>query len=133
MAVLQFAFDHFDDNPHKPHNITADRVAYTGTHDNDTTIGWFNGLDAAMQERVLHDLKISGTEEVADALIDTALGSSANLAIIPLQDLLRLGSEGRMNTPGTMENNWRWQFSWPQLTAELTESLRRRIKATKRQ
>ncbi len=132
MAVLQFAFDHFDDNPHKPHNITNDRVVYTGTHDNDTTRGWFSELDSTTQERVLHELKITEAERVVDALIDTALGSAANLAIIPLQDLLQLGSESRMNRPGTMENNWRWQFSWSQLTAELAASLRQRSKAANR-
>lgn len=132
MSVLQFSFDDFDDNPHKPHNITTDRVVYSGTHDNDTSRGWFDSLDEATQQNVLHSLNIEEKEKVVDALIDTALESNANLAIIPLQDILNLGSESRMNTPGTMENNWQWQFEWSQLSTQLAPSLRQRIEKTNR-
>jgi 4-alpha-glucanotransferase len=133
MSILQFSFDSFEDNPHKPQNITPDRVVYTGTHDNDTSSGWFDNLDDETQQKVLHDLDITDTSQVVDALIDTALGCDANLAIIPLQDLLKLGSDSRMNVPGTMENNWRWQFEWPQLTPQLAASMQQRIAATNRQ
>lgn len=115
MAVLQFGFDHFDDNPHKPQNITPDRVVYTGTHDNDTTLGWFQSLDPGMQQNVRQQLGIGAGDDVVMAMIDRALASRGNLAIFPLQDLLALGSEARMNIPGVDNGNWNWRFNWSQL------------------
>lgn len=94
MAVLQFANDD-SGNPHNPENHTEDMVVYTGTHDNDTTVGW-------------------GKKPVKE-MITTALESPAELAIIPLQDLMGLGSDARMNTPGTQEGNWEWRFDWDEL------------------
>ena len=113
MAVLHFAFDGSTTNPHHPHNIKSDQVVYTGTHDNNTTLGWWQTLDEerkANVESLLHD-----GEDPVEGLIRMAYQSEAMMAIVPLQDLLRLGSEARMNTPGTSENNWKWSFSWPQL------------------
>ena len=115
MAVLQFSFDYFDDNPHKPRNILPCTVSYTGTHDNDTTLGWYRSLDEREQRHVLEVLEIDSQDEVVYAMIAAALDSKANLAVIPLQDCLSLGSEARMNTPGTIENNWLWAFTWEQL------------------
>ena len=94
MAVLQFANDD-SGNPHNPENHTADMVVYTGTHDNDTTVGW-------------------GKKPVKE-MITTALESPAELTIIPLQDVMRLGSDARMNTPGIQEGNWEWKFDWEEL------------------
>ena len=115
MAILQFSFDHFDDNPHKPRNILPCTVSYTGTHDNDTTLGWYRSLEENEQQHVLEVLGIDAEDQVVDAMITAALDSRANLAVIPLQDCLSLGSEARMNTPGTIENNWLWAFTWEQL------------------
>lgn len=115
MAVLQFSFDHFEDNPHKPPNILPNTVSYTGTHDNDTTLGWYRSIDEKERQHVNEILGIESQEEVVDAMITVALDSRANLAMIPLQDCLSLGSEARMNTPGTIENNWLWSFTWEQL------------------
>lgn len=133
MAVLQFAYDAFEDNPHKPQNIVPNTVVYTGTHDNDTTLGWFQSQPEKMREHIRSVLgvtpwddagkeiaKPSGGQKtgaaVVDAMLRTALCSRANLAMAPLQDYLKLGSEARMNTPGTTKSNWQWQFHWEQLT-----------------
>ena len=118
MSVLQFAFDGFDDNPHKPKNIQPNTVVYTGTHDNDTTLGWFSSQEQDMQQHILHTLKIDDPAQVVEAMINTALQSRASLAIIPLQDYLGLDSSARMNKPGTIEGNWKWSFSWAQLNGE---------------
>ncbi len=107
MSVLQFAFDDNNkDNPHKPENITSDRVVYTGTHDNDTTLGWWN----EKQRKRLIPYMEDG-ENVCKTMIRLARESPASMAIIPLQDILELGSEARMNTPGTAHGNWSWKFT----------------------
>ncbi|WP_293645127.1 4-alpha-glucanotransferase [Thiolapillus sp.] len=118
MAVLQFAFDAFEDNPHKPQNIVPNCVAYTGTHDNDTTLGWYQALPENTQQFVRDMLHMQPEDDLVDKMIETVLESKANLAIIPLQDFLKLGSEARMNTPGVANGNWRWKFQWEQLSAD---------------
>ena len=111
MSVLQFAFDDNNkDNPHKPENITSDRVVYTGTHDNDTTLGWWNEKQRKRLIRYMED-----GENVCKTMIRLARESPASMAIIPLQDILELGSEARMNTPGTAHGNWSWKFTWADL------------------
>ncbi|HIE53978.1 MAG TPA: 4-alpha-glucanotransferase [Chromatiaceae bacterium] len=134
MAILQFSFDHFEDNPNKPQNIGPNTVVYTGTHDNDTTLGWFRSLDAPMQAHVLSVLGIREEKEVAPAMIRTAMQSRANLAMVPLQDFLGLGSEARMNVPGVAEGNWRWKFHWEQLSApERIEWIRQQVSDSQRE
>jgi len=132
MSVLQFAFDQFSDNPHKPENITYDRIVYTGTHDNDTTTGWFNSLDQSTQQFVMEKLNIHEPDTVCDAVIDSALKSEGRLAIIPLQDLLHLDSQARINIPGISENNWTWQFHWQDIPENLAVETRRRLKESSR-
>lgn len=132
MSVLQFAFDHFADNPHKPANITPDTVAYTGTHDNDTCVGWFSGLQAHERSFVYEVLGVDPTDDIARLMIETALRSDADLAIAPLQDFLGLGSEARMNTPGVTQGNWRWRFEWDMLNKTLSEQIRSMITASGR-
>ena len=112
MAILQFSFDNFDDNPHKPQNITPDTVVYTGTHDNDTTRGWFDALPAEQQQHVLAVLGAGDPGDVVNAMMTTAMQSRAQLCIIPLQDVLGLGTEARMNTPGDADGHWQWRFDW---------------------
>lgn len=109
MRVLQFAFDGSPGNPHLPHNIDRDAVVYTGTHDNDTTLGWYCALDYAVRQRVDFLLR-SDLVPMPEALIRAALASAASLAIMPIQDLLGLGSEARFNTPGTTAGNWNWKL-----------------------
>lgn len=123
MLVLQFAFDSGPDNPYLPHNHPRNAVVYTGTHDNDTTLSWFQALDDEQRRHVLGYL---GWREdpMPWPLIRSALASPARLAIVPMQDILGLGPGHRMNTPGTTsEGNWRWRFSWEQLSAQSTERL----------
>ncbi len=135
MSVLQFSFDNFDDNPHKPKNIDHQRITYTGTHDNDTTVGWYQSLDKAAQQNVLTQLGIhqeANANQVCDTLIDIALQTKAQLTIMPLQDFLYLDNDARMNIPGIVDGNWQWRFQWEQIPANLAEKLRNRIERSGR-
>jgi 4-alpha-glucanotransferase len=123
MRVLQFAFGGDPLNPHLPHHHEPCEVVYTGTHDNDTTLGWFESLDAVTRMRVLDYLGPTA-EAMPWPLIRAALASVARLAVVPMQDLLGLGSEGRMNLPGRAEGNWGWQFNWNAPNPELAERVR---------
>ena len=107
MRVLQFAFDGQADNPHLPQAWREDTVAYSGTHDNDTTTGWYRTLDDAQRHHVRTALSASD-EQVPERLLQVLLESVAPLAMVPMQDLLGLGSEARFNTPGTVVGNWSW-------------------------
>ena len=103
--MLHFGFDNDNaDNPHRPENITYDKVVYTGTHDNDTTNGWWNNALPQTKKR-LEGYRNEG-ESVPQCLIRLALQSEAGMAIIPLQDIMELGSEARMNMPGIEYGNW---------------------------
>ena len=118
MRVLQFAFSGEGDNPHLPHMHERDSVVYTGTHDNDTSLGWFTSLEAGVRRWV--ELFLRYTPGcMPDALIREALGSVGKLAILPVQDILHLGSEARLNTPGTAVGNWTWRMPSGALTSEL--------------
>ena len=114
MKVLQFAFgDDMPDNPYIPHHHRRRCLVYAGTHDNDTTVGWWEN-DATKREKE-NFIKYTGltkptSREVVDAMIHTALSSTADLAVITAQDVLRLGSEARMNTPSTTDGNWTWRI-----------------------
>ena len=132
MAVLQFAFDHHADNPHKPENVHPDTVYYTGTHDNDTTLGWWRTLPDDARGQVMAQLGLTSPDAVPGAMIDTVLASEASLAILPLQDALGLGSEARMNTPGTPDGNWTWRFSWRDIPDDLACHMLKKLKHTQR-
>ena len=123
MKVLQFAFDGSASNPYLPHNHLINSVVYTGTHDNDTSCGWFNSLDSGVRQRVL-DYLGQPSEHMPWPLVRAALASVAQLAIIPMQDLLGLDSEARMNRPGTVGENWAWRFDWSQVDPGLVSQLR---------
>lgn len=118
MRVMQFAFGGTGDNPHLPHMHERDSVVYTGTHDNDTTLGWFASLDEETRRRVEFFLRLT-PGAMPDALIRAALGSVGRLAVIPVQDILQLGSQARLNTPGTAQGNWCWRLPAGALTQEL--------------
>lgn len=118
MLILQFAFDGNPDNPYLPHKHTAGDIVYTGTHDNDTTLGWFEKLDANMQVQVYRSFN-SPPESMPWMLIRQAMVSPASTAIIPWQDYLELDGQHRMNTPGTLEGNWQWRFSWDQVPKDI--------------
>ncbi|TNE91637.1 MAG: 4-alpha-glucanotransferase [Deltaproteobacteria bacterium] len=110
--VLQFGLGPSEaDNPHQPSALTEDAAVYTGTHDNDTTVGWWTGLDPAMQAAVARQLGVEPTRKAAlSGVIDEALRSPCALAIFPMQDLLGLGRSGRMNLPGSVGGNWSWRM-----------------------
>jgi 4-alpha-glucanotransferase len=111
MRVLQFAFNGDPNNPHLPHHYIHNCVAYTGTHDNDTTLGWYNSLPDHERRNFWNYLQRppGGSDEAVCGLIRLTLSSPAALAITPLQDLLGLDSAARMNVPGKSDNQWRWR------------------------
>lgn len=126
MKILQFAFDAAIDDQYLPHNHEKRGVVYTGTHDNDTTKGWYTSRSGAEREEMHAYLGTSGEDGVGD-LLRAALMSVADMAIIPLQDLLRLDSEARMNIPGTPSGNWEWRFTWEMIPPDLVETLRQQL------
>ena len=109
MRILQFAFDSGADNSYLPHNHIPGSVVYTGTHDNDTTRGWFEALNQGQQARICDYLR-SSPYEAPKSLLRAALASVAMFAIIPMQDILGLDSSGRMNIPGVADGNWGWRL-----------------------
>jgi 4-alpha-glucanotransferase len=123
MKVLQFAFDSDATNPYLPFNLDHSCVVYTGTHDNDTTKGWYNSQSEALQHKVRSYL---GTDarDISWDFIRLALASVADIAIFPLQDVLGLGTEARMNRPGVPSGNWQWRYQPDVLTPELADRLR---------
>lgn len=123
MKVLQFAFEGGPANPYLPFHHGRDAVAYTGTHDNDTTLGWYQSLDQGLRDHVDEYLGRS-SELMPWPMIRAALASRADLAIVPMQDLLGLDGEHRMNRPGVPTGNWQWRFRWDQVTEELPSRLR---------
>ncbi len=123
MKVLQFAFGGDNENPYLPHNFVPNCIVYTGTHDNDTTVGWYEHLNRESKEHVRQYLGCE-PEEIGWALIRAAYASVAMSAIVPAQDLLGLGSEHRMNTPGTVEDDWLWRLLPNQLGQKTADRLR---------
>jgi 4-alpha-glucanotransferase len=124
MRVLQFAFGSDDpDDLHKPHNYVPHCVVYTGTHDNDTALGWWNALTPAERRRARRYLPSTGRAVPWD-MIRAVQASVADTVIVPLQDVLGLGTTARMNQPGTSAQNWRWRLQPGQLDARLSERLR---------
>jgi 4-alpha-glucanotransferase len=118
MKVLQFGFNSKGAHIHLPHRFTPDTVAYTGTHDNDTTQGWFNAASEIEQNAVENLVGPVASRPVWPLLRATA-GSVAELALVPAQDLLELGSEARMNTPAVAAGNWSWRAPEASWTPEL--------------
>jgi 4-alpha-glucanotransferase len=124
MKILQFAFGGDAGNPYLPFNYPRNCIAYTGTHDNDTMVGWFNQLSDYERENVFRYLGHVSPEGIHWDFIRLALSSVANQAIVPVQDLLGLGTEARMNFPSKAEDNWEWRYR----ADALTDSLRDRLK-----
>ena len=123
MKVLQFAFDGDPDNFYLLEQHVPNSVVYTGTHDNDTTLGWWQALDDHARAYVAEHLPATD-EPMPWALVEAAFASVARLAVVPAQDLLELGSEARMNTPGTEAGNWAWQAQ----DGDFDEALARRLR-----
>ena len=127
MNVLEFAFGVYDDSIYLPHKYKENSVVYTGTHDNDTVVGWYETLSEDDKKFLEHYLKYSTIERTGTVhldLISLALESRSDMVIIPLQDYLGLGNEARINTPSTVGGNWEWRVKEEQLTDELKELIR---------
>ncbi len=122
MKVLHFAFESDEENQYLPENHDEDAVVYTGTHDNDTTKGWFAKNNLKTQKKILKYLDVKANN-IHWGLIKAAWDSKASMAIVPLQDILGLGSESRMNKPGTAAGNWQWRYEEKMLTEEVAENL----------
>lgn len=127
MTVLQFAFDGGPDNPHLPHNHVVNSAVYTGTHDNDATLAWYEQLAGPAQQAVL-DYLGHPPEAMPWPLMRAAFASVARLAMLPMQDLLEMGAGQRMNLPGRTEGNWGWRFDWAALTPGLGARLRQLVR-----
>jgi 4-alpha-glucanotransferase len=123
MRVLQFGFDGGDDNPHAPERISADVICYAGTHDNNTTLGWLSELTPEQRGPLQERYEVVEPEALVDAILDEALGSPAQLAVLTMQDLLKLPAQARFNTPGTVGNNWSWRVEAKQLSKALAKTL----------
>src|SRR5262249_21132577 len=132
--VLQFAFDGHADNPYLPENYSPNSVVYTGTQDNPTTRGWYEDLPDVQRRNLWGYLGRAGgtSADAAPALLQRAWSSVAALAIAPLQDVLNLGKDARMNRPGTADGNWRWRFTEDMLSPSAFQSLRDLTQATAR-
>lgn len=124
MKVLQFAFDSDEENEYLPHTFEKNCVVYTGTHDNDTTVGWYKKCTETDLESVNAYLNTDGKAIHWD-FIRAAWASTADIAIIPLQDALGLDSSARMNTPATAAGNWKWRFTWDMITPEICATLKK--------
>lgn len=123
MKVLQFAFyDKF--SPYLPHNIDYNSITYIGTHDNETTLGWFNNLDENTRNYVLNYTNKNNNENINKTMIRLAHATNSKISIITMQDLLNRDNDSRMNTPSTLGNNWKWRM----LKEELTEDKKNFLK-----
>lgn len=123
MAVMQFGFGDPGAHTHLPHTFTPDKVVYTGTHDNDTLVGWWQSCATEHERRHVAAYLGPSEDGVNWGMIRAATGSVASLCVVPLQDVLGLGSEGRMNVPSRDRGNWRWRFASEMLQPELAQKL----------
>ena len=124
MKILQFAFDSREEGDYMPYHYPVNCVVYTGTHDNDTVMGWYGTLERKDKETAKKYLDIRSGEDVHLVFIREALKSVADTAVIPIQDYLALGSEARINTPSTLGKNWRWRVRKEMLTEKLAKQMR---------
>ncbi len=127
MKVLEFAFDSREESDYMPYNYNKNCVVYTGTHDNETIVGWYKNLNDEDRKLAIDYLNMEAVEEknIHWRFIGLALSSVANLAIIPLQDYLGLGNEARINKPSTIGDNWKWRLLENEVTDELVEKVRK--------
>ena len=123
MKVLQFAFDSREESDYLPHNYPKNSIVYTGTHDNDTTLSWYDSLDKEDRAYAKNYLDLSNKKKVCEKMVKMALASVSDTAVIPMQDYLELGGEARMNTPSTLGINWKWRLVPGQANDELAEKI----------
>ena len=125
MKVLQFAFDDKGaENPYLPFNFEANFVCYTGTHDNDTVVGWWNGMTQKQQQQVLEYTGPVLEQDIHWAMIRLAMSSIADTVVVPLQDLLGLGTDARTNVPGRAKGNWSWRYEQGAITKDVAQKLK---------
>ena len=132
MKILQFAFGDTPDNAYLPHNYDKNCVVYTGTHDNETVLSWYQGTDGKTRKYAKAYMNLSKKEGIHWGVMRTAWNSVANLAIMPMQDILGLGDEGRMNTPSTLGGNWEWRALAEDFTGKLAHKIHRYTKMSNR-
>ena len=124
MKVLQFAFDSGWDNAYLPHNHVENSIVYTGTHDNDTVMHWWHHtLTKKQRKETAEYLRLTNREGIHWGMVRAAWGSVAKLAVAPIQDILGLDGQARMNTPSTLGNNWRFRITAEQLTPAVEKRL----------
>ncbi len=123
MKILQFAFDSRDESDYLPYNYPKNCVVYTGTHDNDTTRGWYETVGRKDKSFARRYMQVKSGKDICDKMIRTALGSVADTAVIPMQDILGLGGEARMNVPSTLGTNWKWRMKKDAINDELAARL----------
>ena len=127
MKVLQFAFDSREDSDYLPHNYISNTVCYTGTHDNDTTVGWYRSMkekDRKMALDYLNRTDFASDKDIAFSFIKLAMGSVSKICIIPMQDWLGLDGTARINTPSTLGGNWVWRMRKGAFTKKLAKEIR---------
>ncbi len=134
MKVLQFAFDGNNRNPHLPHQHHPGDLVYTGTHDNDTTLGWLSNIENYSEEYFMQYIAkpIDEREQGVIEMIRLAMSSVSFLCIVPMQDLMLLDSSARMNVPGTTEGNWLWRFEWEGINKNFAEAVSKLIQCYQR-
>ena len=132
MKVLTFGFDSDETNPHHPDNYRANTVAYTGTHDNDTTRGWADKAAPKVLAYAEKTLGFTGPAEAPDAFIRFLFKGPCDTVIIPMQDILGLDGSARMNYPGTIGGNWLWRMKPDMLSLDLSMKYYRLNKETNR-
>ena len=123
MKILQFAFDSREESDYLPHNYTANSIVYTGTHDNDTLLGWWESLSRKDKSFAKKYMNIRRDKDVTWTFIRACMASVSDTAIIPMQDYLELGGEARINTPSTLGDNWKWRMEAGAFTDELAERM----------
>ncbi|MCL2845133.1 MAG: 4-alpha-glucanotransferase [Chitinivibrionia bacterium] len=128
MKIFQFAFDGNPDNYYLPYNCNRQSVMYSGTHDNDTVLGWYSNLDEQTKERVKNYIQAKNDDEVSGKIIREVLAARSVYAVLQLPDLLGLGSEARFNVPGTVnDKNWAWRFKWSDVNKKTMDDLKKMI------
>lgn len=128
MKIIQFAFDSREESDYLPHNYDKNCVVYTGTHDNDTTLGWYQSLNRKDRDFAKRYLAVKSVKDVPEIFIRSCMASVAGTCVIPMQDYLGLGSEARMNTPSTLGGNWQWRMKKGQCSDELAGYIRKMSK-----
>lgn len=127
MKVIQFAFDSREDSDYLPHNYPTNCVVYTGTHDNDTVLGWMKTAPKSAVKFAKEYLNLTKEEGYNWGMMRAAWSSVADLAIVPIQDLIGLGTEARINEPSTLGDNWKWRATEEQITGVLAKKIRKHM------